>query len=36
MTNGDKELAIRNYEKAVELNPQNTNAAEMLKKLRAQ
>lgn len=34
MTNGDKELAVRNYQKAVELNPQNTNALEMLKKLR--
>jgi tetratricopeptide (TPR) repeat protein len=36
MTNGDKEFAIRNYQRAVELNPQNTNAIEMLKKLRAQ
>lgn len=36
MMNGDKELAIRNYLRAVELNPQNTNAIEMLKKLRAQ
>jgi tetratricopeptide (TPR) repeat protein len=36
LTNGDKELAIRNYQRAVELNPQNTNAIEMLKKLRAQ
>ena len=34
--NGDKELAIRNYQRAVELNPQNTNAIEMLKKLRSQ
>lgn len=34
MVNGDKELAIKNYEKALELNPQNTNAADMLKKLR--
>lgn len=34
--NGDKELAIRNYQRAVQLNPQNTNAIEMLKKLRAQ
>jgi cytochrome c-type biogenesis protein CcmH/NrfG len=34
MTNGDKERAIKNYQKAVELNPQNTNAIEMLKKLR--
>ncbi len=34
--NGDKELAIRNYQRVVELTPQNTNAIEMLKKLRAQ
>jgi tetratricopeptide (TPR) repeat protein len=33
-TNGDKQRAITNYQKAVELNPQNTNAIEMLKKLR--
>jgi TolA-binding protein len=36
MKNGDKELAIRNYQRAVELNPQNTTAIETLKKLRAQ
>ena len=36
MMNGDKELAIRNYQRAVELNPQNTNAIEMLKKLGSQ
>jgi tetratricopeptide (TPR) repeat protein len=36
MMNGDKELATRNYQRAVELNPQNTNAVEMLKKLRTQ
>jgi len=36
MMNGDKELAIRNYQRAVELNPQNTTAAETLKKLRGQ
>ena len=36
MTNGDKEPAIRNYQRAVELNPQNTTAIEQLKKLRAQ
>jgi tetratricopeptide (TPR) repeat protein len=34
VANGDKELAVRNYQKAVELNPQNTNAIEVLKKLR--
>jgi CubicO group peptidase (beta-lactamase class C family) len=33
MTNGDKELAITNYRKSLELNPQNTNGREMLKKL---
>lgn len=36
MTGGDRELAIRNYRRAVELNPQNTNAAAMLQKLRGQ
>ena len=36
MTNGDKELAIRNYQRAVELDPRNTNAIEMLTKLRSQ
>ncbi len=35
MINGDKELAIKNYEKSVELNPQNTGGIEMLKKLKA-
>ncbi len=33
MKNGDKELAIKNYQRAVELNPQNTGAAEAIKKL---
>lgn len=36
MIKGDKEPAVRNYRRAVELNPQNTNAIEMLKKLRGQ
>ncbi len=36
MVNGDKELAIKNYQKSVELNPHNTNGIEMLKKLQAQ
>jgi hypothetical protein len=27
-------MAIKNYEKSLELNPKNTNAAEMLKKLK--
>ena len=30
---GERELAIRNYKKSLELNPQNMNAVEMLKKL---
>jgi tetratricopeptide (TPR) repeat protein len=36
MINGEKELAIKNYEKSLELNPKNTNAIEMLKKLKKQ
>ncbi|MEK6408996.1 MAG: serine hydrolase [Acidobacteriota bacterium] len=35
MENGDKNLAIQNYKKSLELNPKNTNAAEKLKKLDA-
>ncbi len=31
---GDTALSIINYEKSVELNPENTNAVEMLKRLR--
>jgi len=31
---GDKESAIKYYEKSLELNPQNSNAAERLKKLK--
>jgi CubicO group peptidase (beta-lactamase class C family) len=34
MVNGDKESAIKNYEKSLELNSQNPNAVERLKKLR--
>ena len=33
LTNGDKQLAIANYKRALELNPQNKNAAEKLKNL---
>jgi len=33
MMSGNKELAIRNYEKALELNPANAGALEALKKL---
>jgi CubicO group peptidase (beta-lactamase class C family) len=35
MVNGDKDLAIKNYEKSLELDPKNTNAVDMLKKLRS-
>ncbi|CAN5673236.1 hypothetical protein BH18ACI4_BH18ACI4_13470 [soil metagenome] len=31
--NGDKELAITNYKKSLELNPKNSGGAQMLKKL---
>src|SRR5262249_5028375 len=33
---GKKDLAIANYEKSLQLNPNNTNAVEWLKKLKAQ
>ena len=33
MANGEKELAITNYKKSLELDPKNKNAVEMLKKL---
>ena len=33
MTHGDKELAIANYKKSLELNPQNTNATSKLASL---
>jgi acetyl esterase/lipase len=33
MINGDKELAIQNYRKSLEVNPKNTNAAPMLERL---
>jgi len=35
MANGDKDLAIANYQKSVQLNPQNANGIAMLKKLMA-
>lgn len=34
MLDGNKDLAIKNYERSVELNPKNTNGVETLKKLR--
>ena len=33
MNMNERELAVRNYKKSLELNPKNTNAVEMLKKL---
>jgi CubicO group peptidase (beta-lactamase class C family) len=36
MDNGDKESAIKNYEKSLAMNAENRNAAEQLKKLKAQ
>ncbi len=33
LTAGNKELAIRNYEKSLELNPKNINAKRVLNKL---
>ncbi|MFY9610479.1 MAG: serine hydrolase [Blastocatellia bacterium] len=36
MVNGDKALAIENYEKSLKLDPGNANAVEMLKKFRRQ
>lgn len=33
MNINERELAIRNFKKSLELNPKNTNAIEMLKKL---
>ncbi|MFC1724631.1 serine hydrolase [candidate division KSB1 bacterium] len=34
MKKGDNELAIKNYEKSIELNPDNTDGIEMLKRLK--
>jgi tetratricopeptide (TPR) repeat protein len=36
MKTGQKDLAIQNYTKSIELNPDNKNGMEMLKKLQAQ
>jgi tetratricopeptide (TPR) repeat protein len=36
LANGDKELAIVNYKKSLQMNPKNTNAIEALKKLNTQ
>ncbi len=34
MKTGQKELAIQNYEKSLQLDPKNQNAVDMLKKLK--
>ncbi|PYS69158.1 MAG: hypothetical protein DMF73_15345, partial [Acidobacteria bacterium] len=36
MKSGNRELAIENYKKSLKMNPKNSNAADMLKKLGAQ
>ena len=36
MVGGERELAIKNYQKSVELDPKNDNGIQMLKKLQAQ
>lgn len=36
MDNGDKELAIQNYEKSIQINPNNANGIKMLAKLKAE
>jgi len=33
MLNGDFNKAIKNYERSLELNPENANAVEMTKKI---
>lgn len=33
---GERELAVRNYKKSLELNPQNTNAADARKRIEGQ
>jgi tetratricopeptide (TPR) repeat protein len=34
VTNGDKDLAIKYYNRSLELNPDNSNAKEMLQRLK--
>ena len=36
LANNERELAIKNYRKSLELNPQNTNATDVLKKIEQQ
>ena len=33
MIKGDTELAVKNYQKSIDLNPDNTNGINMLKKI---
>jgi hypothetical protein len=35
LMNGNKALAIKNYERSLELNPANPNAVEILRKLKS-
>lgn len=36
MKNGERALAIKNYQRSLELDPKNQNAVDMLKKLKEQ
>jgi hypothetical protein len=36
MDHGDRDLAIQNHRKSLDLNPSNANGAKMLQKLSAQ
>jgi tetratricopeptide (TPR) repeat protein len=36
LDNGDKDLAIQNYKRSLDLDPKNSNAAEILKKITPQ
>jgi cytochrome c-type biogenesis protein CcmH/NrfG len=36
MDAGQKDIAIQNYEKSIELNPKNQNGIDILKKLKEQ
>jgi len=33
MLKGEKELAVKNYQKSLELNPNNTNATDMISRI---
>jgi cytochrome c-type biogenesis protein CcmH/NrfG len=36
LANNERELAITNYKKSLELNPRNANATDVLKRIEAQ